>query len=334
VKAGAKLDPRSYTVDLPWRPGGFTGTADIARVAAEFADGATLVMQALHHTWPPLATFCRALERELGHSVQANAYFTPRGSQGLPVHHDTHDVLVLQVAGHKRWLVYEPALELPLKHQRYRRELGEPGEATHDLLLRAGDTLYLPRGWLHEALTSDADSLHLTLGVNVTRWVDALRDALDECEHDLDFRRSVPDDGEMSVDLLERLRAHVSPPAVARRRRVRFVRTRRPIIDDQLRQLRALDELTGDTVVERRPTVIADLDRADDRALLVFEGKTLDLPARIWDELAFLVTAEAPFRPRDLPGRLDDDSRLVLVRRLVREGFLRVVPRSGADGAA
>ena len=27
--------------------------------------------------------------------------------------YDTHDVLVLQVSGSKRWLVYEPVLELP-----------------------------------------------------------------------------------------------------------------------------------------------------------------------------------------------------------------------------
>jgi hypothetical protein len=29
------------------------------------------------------------------------------------------------------------------------------------------------------------------------------------------------------------------------------------------------------------------------------------------------------FRVRDLPGTLDDDSKVVLVRRLVREGLLR-----------
>jgi ribosomal protein L16 Arg81 hydroxylase len=28
-----------------------------------------------------------------------------------------------------------------------------------ELTLRAGDTLYLPRGWLHDALTSETDSL-------------------------------------------------------------------------------------------------------------------------------------------------------------------------------
>ena len=92
--------------------------------------------------------------------MQTNAYLTPRRSQGLPVHHDTHDVFVLQVAGRKRWLVYEPAVRLPLRDRPVPAGLGAPGVAVLDLVLEAGDTLYLPHGWLHEALTSDEDSLH------------------------------------------------------------------------------------------------------------------------------------------------------------------------------
>ena len=170
----------------------FTGTIDVASAISAFASGATVVLQALHHTHPPLAAFCRLLEAELEQPVQANAYFTPRGSQGLPVHHDTHDVFCLQVAGRKRWLVYEPALELPLRNQRYRPELGEPGEPVLDLVLEPGDMLYMPRGWLHEALTSDEDSLHLTIGVNVYTWLDAMRAALESCADELELRRSVP----------------------------------------------------------------------------------------------------------------------------------------------
>ena len=44
-----------------------------------------------------------------------------------------------------------------------------------------------------------------------------------------------------------------------------------------------------------------------------------------------------PFTPADLPGDLDDEGRLVLVRRLVREGFLVIsgaVRESGADAEA
>src|SRR5262249_6344807 len=124
VKSGEKLDVGAYTAAVSWRPVPFTAMADVPRVLEEIEGGATLVLQALHHTHPPLAAFCRDLEATLGHPAQANAYFTPRHSQGLPVHHDTHEVLCLQVSGSKRWLVYEPVLELPLRNQRYRPELG------------------------------------------------------------------------------------------------------------------------------------------------------------------------------------------------------------------
>ena len=257
--------------------------------------------------------------------MQANAYFTPRGSQGLPVHHDTHDVFCLQIAGEKRWLVYEPALELPLRSQRYRPGPGGPGEPVLDLVLRAGDTLYLPRGWLHEALTSEADSLHLTVGVNVRTWLDALRDALDDCAEDLEFRRSVPADGTMRADLVARLEERLRPAAVARRVRARLVAGRRPLLSGQLSELRALDELSVNAPLERRPTVIADLDGP----ALVFDGKRVEFPAHAREELAAACAADGPFSASDLPGRLDEAGRLVLVRRLVREGFLR---RSAGGG--
>ena len=56
---------------------------------------------------------------------------------------------------------------------------------------------------------------------------------------------------------------------------------------------------------------------------LSFEGRRLRFPERLATELEFLVGAEGDFTPAELPGDLDDEGRLVLVRRLVREGFLR-----------
>ncbi|HEX2110709.1 MAG TPA: cupin domain-containing protein [Gaiellaceae bacterium] len=335
VKAGERISVRDYTVDVPWRPEAFAKTLDVERVAAAFADGATIVVQGLHHWWHPLAVFCRALEAELDEPVQANAYYTPRDSQGLPVHHDTHDVFVLQLAGEKRWLVYEPAWELPLKEQRYSSEMGAPGEPLHDVVLGPGDTLYLPRGWLHEAVTSVTDSLHLTVGVNVYTWADAVRAALTECEDEVAFRRSIPADGEGGDALLGFLAERLDPGDVARRRRERFVRTRRPILDDQLAQLRGAAELRLDTPVERRSTVLADLRREGDGVVLLFEGKELTFPARARDAIEHLVGAADHVTPSELPGDLDGEGRLVLVRRLVREGFLRIAatPSPGRDGS-
>jgi hypothetical protein len=310
VKAGETVS--AYTTTLPWRPSAFTGVADVRRVLEEFERGATIVLQGLHHLWLPLARYCRLLESFLGHPVQANAYYTPAGSQGLPVHHDTHEVITLQVAGDKRWLVYEPVLELPLKDQRYRSALGEPGEPVLDVTARAGDTLYLPRGWLHQAMTTDTDSLHITVGINVRRWVDEARAELDEAEADLDFRRAIDSAAPPLLPSLD-------PDAARTRARERFVRTRRPILDGQLAELRALPSLGPDDVLERRDTVIADLHGTT----LTFEGRTLRFPDRLAAEIEFLVTAEEPFTSADLPGELDEAGRLVLVKRLVREGFLR-----------
>ena len=306
------------------------------RVLAEWEAGATIVLQGLHLNWPPLARYCRELERFLGHPVQANAYYTPRHSQGLAVHHDTHDVFVLQTAGEKRWRVYEPAWELPLKDQRYERSLGEPGRPVADVALGPGGALYLPRGWLHEALTSESDSLHVTVGVNAYTWLDAFKQALDECGNDVEFRRAVPYDDLVdagaTAELVERLAARLSPADVRRRLRERFVGSRRPVLDGQLGQLRALDRLSPDTLVERRPTVIFDLVEEEGDVALSFHGKRVVFPAHARGELEAATRSTEPFRPAELPGELDDAGRLVLVRRLVREGFLRLSEAPARDG--
>jgi hypothetical protein len=104
------------------------------------------------------------------------------------------------------------------------------------------------------------------------------------------------------------------------------VKTRRPIRDDAFEQLRALEKLENDTPLERRRTVIAELSEAEDGLRLSFEGRDLILPAFLRDDLEFLLGTDEPFRPGDLPGRLDDESRLVLLGRLVREGLLRIRP--------
>jgi JmjC domain len=324
VREGGQLAVSSYTSDVSWRPP-FTQTADVPRILAEWEAGATIVLQALHVNWQPLAVFCRLLEDALGHAVQANAYYTPRGSQGFAVHHDTHDVLVLQVAGEKRWRLYDPLLELPLKHQRYSSALGEHGEPSDDLVLRAGDVLYLPRGWLHEAETSDLDSLHLTIGITAYTWVDATRDALAECEAELAFRRGIGNGG--GDGLAKLLAERLEPELVERRRRRRFIDSRRPIREDGLSQLGAVERLDAETTVERRETVIADLERGAEGIALLFEGKEVRFPSHAAAEVEACFEADGPFRVADLPGELDEPGRLVLLRRLLREGFLRVFSR-------
>jgi hypothetical protein len=144
-------------------------------------------------------------------------------------------------------------------------------------------------------------------------------------EGELPFRRSV-DGGEAApAELLELLAERVSSADdVSRRKQARLERRRRPVLDGQIRQLRALDKLTTSTEVVARPTVLAAVEADGNTLALSFHGKRLLLPSRLAAEAEFVVEADGPFTAADLPGTLDEAGRLVLVRRLVREGLLRL----------
>ena len=59
--------------------------------------------------------------------------------------------------------------------------------------LTAGDVLYLPRGFPHEAFTASASSVHLTVGVHAYRWADLLGEALALfAAEELEPRRALP----------------------------------------------------------------------------------------------------------------------------------------------
>jgi lysine-specific demethylase/histidyl-hydroxylase NO66 len=323
VKEGAPIPAGGYARDLGWGGSSFTGFALVDRVAEEYAAGATIVLQALNLNWHPAALYSRGLESSFGCPVQANAYWTPATARGLDVHHDTHDVFVLQVAGRKRWLFYEPVVELPLRDQKWRHGVDHAGEPVGDVMLEPGDTLYLPRGWPHQATTEAGDSLHLTVGVHVTTRLDALKAALGACGEDVEFRRSVGADGKLPGDLIDRLAARLPPEQVAERARRRFVDSRNSVLDDQIAQVRDLDSLGLDDPVVRRWTVLSDLEETETETVLRFEGKEVRFPAQARDALLRAHAAGGAFTAADLPGALDGPGRLVLVRRLVREGFLR-----------
>src|SRR6185295_12103641 len=100
------------------------------------------------------------------------------GAQGFSAHYDTHDVFILQAAGSKHWRLYGSSVQLPLASTPYPYPGPDAGKPSADFVLRAGDVLYIPRGHVHDALTSDSISLHVTLGINVYTWADLFMEAL------------------------------------------------------------------------------------------------------------------------------------------------------------
>jgi hypothetical protein len=90
-----------------------------------------------------------------------------------------------------------------------------------------------------------------------------------------------------------------------------------------LTDLVALGRVDDTTLVERRATAACVLREEADRLLVLLGDRELRMPLRLTPVLE-LVRDRGQFRVADLEPWLDAESRLVVVRRLIREGLLRV----------
>lgn len=123
---------------------------------------------------------CAHLEAFVECVVGANVYLTPANSQGFAPHFDDVDAFICQVRGNKRWRVYKQREDgfdkLPRRSSVdfEQAEVQKTGCAI-DVVLEEGDVLYLPRGYVHQAETSDVHSIHVTISMFQRRtWADIL----------------------------------------------------------------------------------------------------------------------------------------------------------------
>jgi len=312
---GGVLPESAYTRGATLAGKQLTGLVDARKALALFEGGATIVFQGLHRYWPPLTRLIAELELELGHPCQANAYLTPPGSQGFAVHSDTHDVFVFQTAGSKQWEVHTP-------------------DAVEQVLLEPGLSMYLPTGTRHAARAQDTVSLHVTLGINQLTWRGLVERAV------APVLRQVPDahlpagyldHPELLADALAAkleelagaVRALDAGDAVEVEVR-RFLTSRGPRLAGGLHDVLAVRDLGDDTRLRRRPGHPCVLLDREDRVDVLLGDRSIDVPGWVRPALEE-VRARPELCPADLAAHLDPQSRLVLCRRLVREGLLEVV---------
>jgi len=170
------------------------GRVDLPRLLRRFDAGASLVASQFHETHPPLGRFCRGLEKLFLHGCQTNIYLTPPQAQGFRTHFDTHDVLVLQVSGRKRWRIWDgQAVENPTRRTPWPGHMAPEGEPNL-VMMEPGDALYIPRGVMHDAATEPGEpSLHITVGLLEPSWAQALRSLIDSEEvANTPLRQAVP----------------------------------------------------------------------------------------------------------------------------------------------
>ncbi len=299
---------------------------DPNRVVHRYRKGDTVVLQGLHHTDPHLAELSNNLALSFDQPIQINAYLSPPGERGLDVHFDYHDVFVVQIAGAKRWRIWE-ALDRTRNPVRGSHAIASPtleelGEPLLDLTLRTGDVVYLPRGYPHLAESLDELSDHLTIGLVSVTWNRVVRKAVDA--EVAAGRMSAPlpvglldPDADVDPSLeLGTLRDQLSPDLL-RNWLAREVWRRQPATRLRPRSPLELER----SALRFTPGPLLWLTMVGDRAVLGLGDRLLDLPIEAYDFLAALLESGDAFLPSELGG-LDDASRDVVLRRLLNEGVI------------
>ena len=146
-------------------------------LAEAFLKGNSLVWNHADLLTAPLARLCQDLQKSFPHAY-ANVYCTPPHSQTAPPHADDRDVLVLQLYGEKEWTVYQ---HIPIAYPYPQEQVGKSEhlpvpESVLDgpslnITLQKGQVLYMPRGYVHEAhSTQTTSSLHATIAFATQDW--------------------------------------------------------------------------------------------------------------------------------------------------------------------
>lgn len=332
ARDGHYYAPEAYTRDIRYGSESFAQVPDLERVATEYRNGATLTLPALHRTLAPVQQLCAALESELDHAVHANAYLTPGNARGFAPHYDTHEVFVLQIAGHKRWSLYEPPLPLPHRSQPFDPKSHCAGALVAELDLQAGDLLYLPRGYVHSTATSDQYSAHVSVGIDVYTWADLMGSRQPHAAEHPQLRRALPAGFAHRAGFKSRLLEDLQKAIAV----LGATENAESLLEGFLRQVRSTrnqrpEAFRIDNRVIDRETVLRPPARGNylllcetGRTVLEFAGRRHILPAKSGPLLGAMVSRES-FRTLDLPGLDDESTRLGLSRYLFEIGFLSVL---------
>lgn len=167
--------------------------------------GATLIVNNIGALSHPIRALQEDLQRGLDANVSVNMYASLCETNGFPCHYDSHDVLILQVHGSKRWQLFgQRTLPPVLDDTNSSKEEPPCAEPTWDQVLQQGDALYLPRGCWHLAIPIGEPTVHLTVAVVRPNGLDYVAWLTRSLRREVLLRRALPRSNSSEADAYER----------------------------------------------------------------------------------------------------------------------------------
>ncbi|MFV8627919.1 JmjC domain-containing protein [Ralstonia pseudosolanacearum] len=155
-------------------------------------EGVTAVLEAVNELSPSVGELTETLAGTLGAQSTANAYISFGSTSGFGPHNDDHDVVVLQLHGRKKWQFFR------------KKGLGEKATVEHltsvtktdrgeEIVVCAGDVMYVPKGTWHDVVALDEESLHLTISLVYPTLADFIAWGLSQSQYGVPFKDLRPD---------------------------------------------------------------------------------------------------------------------------------------------
>jgi len=123
--------------------------------------GAALVLEGLDIVFPEINEFCAAVDASKA-NILSNAvvFFSQRGAEAYRGHCDSDDVLVVHLAGQKKWRLH--ARQAPRRVELGELSAEKMGPLHKEITLNPGDALFLKAGTPHQCETLSPFSMHIS----------------------------------------------------------------------------------------------------------------------------------------------------------------------------
>jgi ribosomal protein L16 Arg81 hydroxylase len=327
--------PKSEYVKKIHEPG--FNIIDTDKMFSFYNDGGTIVIQKGQLSIRKLLDFCDETEQECNFSVNANIYVTPKNTAGFNAHYDTHDIFILQISGKKHWRLFDSFYNLPLNNQIISKE--DSGRYSSiapemEVELCPGDLIYIPRGYVHDTFTKDDNSIHITLGVFPFKRVDFFRKIVDRAEKEEKFRKFLPtifsseeEKKFFNENFKPLLKSYIDEFSIEDLQLSfddNFLAERYANNENRFIDTCQIDNINNETIVSVVENLsFRFLDSEDGKISLKFYDKEITFPQFI-DTSLKSIASSTKIKVKEIEGSLDNVSKVILVKKLIKEGFLRI----------
>lgn len=153
---------------------------DKQKINDVLVQGGSVILEGIDMLEPAINSFLMKVDAAMPCALSnCVAFFSQQGNEAYRGHRDTDDVLVIQLAGEKKWRIFAP------QQRRYFGNfpltLAQMGEQIAELVMQPGDAMFLRAGVPHIVDTTADHSLHLAFDlIDRTPNIETISDAANQ----------------------------------------------------------------------------------------------------------------------------------------------------------